>query len=87
MTSNRFAQLKKNFETEPPKERTPVQRVGANRKAPDSYDRKGRFVFSLHHDVRHSKLEELVAYNKAKSASDYLEKLIIQEWEKLPKEL
>ncbi|HEM5124632.1 TPA: hypothetical protein U1311_000359 [Streptococcus suis] len=87
MTNNRFAQLKEKFEKEPPKKQTPVQRAGANRKAPDSYDRKGRFVFSLHHDVRHSKLEDLVVHNRARSASDYLEKLIIQEWEKLQQEL
>lgn len=52
-------------------------------KSPDSYHKKGRFPFSLHHDVRYDKLEALVHYYGAKSASDYVETLIIQEWEKM----
>lgn len=87
MTDNRFAQLKENFEKSPPKRRIKSQRKEGAQKAPDSYDKKGRFPFSLHHDVRYEKLEDLVAYHKAKSASDYLERLILQEWEKMQRKL
>ncbi|WP_449457079.1 hypothetical protein [Streptococcus suis] len=87
MTDNRFAQLKENFDKEAPKRRSGVPRKEAAQKSPDSYNKKGRFPFSLHHDVRYEKLEDLVHYNSAKSASDYLEKLIIQEWEKMQRKL
>ncbi|MDQ8819852.1 hypothetical protein RFF58_01950 [Streptococcus ruminantium] len=87
MTDNRFAQLKEKFDKELPKNRTQLPRKKAAQKSPDSYDKKGRYPFSLHYDVRYDKLEELVSYHKAKSASDYLEKLIIQEWEKLQRKL
>ncbi|MGX9845613.1 hypothetical protein ACR3IL_10055 [Streptococcus iniae] len=88
MTSNRFAQLKENFDKEPPKKRTQPSRkaVGAQ-KSPDSYNKKGRYPFSLHYDVRYEKLEALVAYHEAKSASDYLETLIIREWDKMQRKL
>ena len=88
MTNNRFAQLRDTFDKELPKKRK--QSLGkevAAQKSPDSYDKKGRYPFSLHYDVRYNKLEELVSYHKAKSASDYLEKLIIQEWNKLQSKL
>ncbi|OTG44237.1 hypothetical protein B7934_10490 [Streptococcus agalactiae] len=87
MTNNRFAQLKENFEKESPKRRVPTSRPIAAQKAPESYNKKGRYPFSLHQDVRYDKLEELVAYHGAKSASDYLEKLIIQEWDKMQRKL
>lgn len=88
MTNNRFAQLKENFEKEPPKKRTlPPRKEVAAQKSPESYDKKGRYPFSLHYDVRYEKLEDLVSYHKAKSASDYLEKLIVQEWEKMQRKL
>ncbi|HEL1175680.1 TPA: hypothetical protein TVL14_000014 [Streptococcus equi subsp. zooepidemicus] len=87
MTDNRFAQLKENFDKEAPKRRSRVPRKEAAQKSPDSYNKKGRFPFSLHRDVRYEKLEDLVHYHSAKSASDYLEKLIIQEWEKTQRKL
>lgn len=87
MTDNRFAQLKETFEKEPPKKRIRVSRKEAAQKSPDSYDKKGRYPFSLHYDVRYEKLEELVAYHRAKSASDYLERLILQEWDKMQRKL
>lgn len=87
MTDNRFAQLKQTFEKEPPKRRNQIRRKEAAQKSPDSYNKKGRFPFSLHHDVRYDKLEDLVAYHRSKSASDYLENLIIQEWEKMQRKL
>ena len=87
MTDNRFAQLKENFEKEQPNRRTQTLRKEATQKSPDSYSKKGRFPFSLHHDVRYDKLESLVNYHRAKSASDYLEKLILQEWEKMQRKL
>lgn len=59
----------------------------AAQKSPDSYDKKGRFPFSLHHDVRYDKLEALVAYHGAKSASDYLETMIVKEWNKMQRKL
>lgn len=87
MTNNRFAQLKETFEKEIPRKRTEVPPRGATQKAPGSYDKKGRFPFSLHPDVRYGKLEDLVEYHKSKSASDYLEKLIIKEWEEMQRQL
>ncbi|MCC9885541.1 hypothetical protein HK151_12600 [Streptococcus agalactiae] len=88
MTDNRFAQLKETFDKEPPKKRaqSPRKKVAAQ-KSPDSYDKKGRFPFSLHHDVRYEKLEALVAYHGAKSASDYLETMIVKEWNKMQRKL
>lgn len=83
MSDNRFAQLRDNFEKEPPKRRVPT----AAQKAPESYNKKGRYPFSLHYDVRYEKLEDLVVYYGAKSASDYLESLIIKEWEKIQRKL
>lgn len=87
MSDNRFAQLKEEFEKEPFKRRTQPTRKEAAQKSPESYNKKGRFPFALHHDVRYDKLEALVSYHKSKSASDYVEKLIIQEWEKMQREL
>ncbi len=87
MTDNRFAQLKENFDKEPVKRRISSPRPTAAQTAPDSYNKKGRYPFSLHYDVRYDKLEDLVAYHGAKSASDYLEKLIIHEWEKMQRKL
>ena len=87
MTNNRFAQLKETFDKEPSKKRVQKPRKVSAQKSPDSYNKKGRFPFSLHHDVRYEKLEDLVHYHSAKSASDYLEKLIIQEWEKMQRKL
>ena len=87
MTENRFAQLKETFDKESPKRRPPIRRKEAAQKSPDSYNKKGRFPFSLHYDVRYDKLEDLVAYHRAKTASDYLERLILQEWEKMQRKL
>ncbi|WP_449448909.1 hypothetical protein [Streptococcus suis] len=87
MTTNRFAQLKETFDTETPKKRPLPKRRRVAQQAPEGYNKKGRYPFSLHEDVRYDKLEELVAYHKAKSASDYLEKLIIHEWEKMQRKL
>lgn len=89
MTENRFSQLKKEFEEQPRKVRTPSprKRRPAAKQSPDSYDKKGRYPFSLHYDVRYEKLEELVAFHRAKSASDYLENLIVKEWEKMQRKL
>ncbi|HFH6951524.1 TPA: hypothetical protein ACGNHF_000730 [Streptococcus agalactiae] len=87
MSDNRFAQLRDNFEKEPPKRRVPTPRTTAAQKAPESYNKKGCYPFSLHYDVRYEKLEELVAFHGAKSASDYLEKVIVQEWEKMQRKL
>ena len=83
MTDNRFAQLKENFEKESPRQRPQKKRPRASQSAPDGYNKKGRYPFALHHDVRYEKLDDLVQYYNAKSASDYLENLIIREWEKL----
>lgn len=85
--NNRFAQLRDNFEKEPPKRRISTHRISSAQKAPDSYNKKGRYPFALHYDVRYDKLEELVTFHGSKSASDYLEKLIIQEWEKMQRKI
>ncbi|CNC26284.1 MULTISPECIES: hypothetical protein [Streptococcus] len=50
-------------------------------------NKKGRYPFSLHYDVRYQKLEELVKFHGSKSASDYLENLIIKEWSKMQRKL
>lgn len=52
-----------------------------------SYSKKERYPFALHEDVRYEKLEDLVAYHGAKSASDYLEGLIIKEWKQMQRKL
>ena len=62
-------------------------RKKAAQSAPKGYSKKGRYPFALHEDVRYEKLEDLVAYYGAKSASDYLESLIIKEWEKMQRKL
>lgn len=62
-------------------------RQRAPQKAPKSYVKKGRYPFSLHEDVRYDKLEALVAYHGAKSASDYLEQLIVKEWQKMQRKV
>lgn len=62
-------------------------RQRAAQSAPEGYAKKGRYPFALHEDVRYEKLEDLVAYHRAKSASDYLETLIIKEWEKMQRKL
>lgn len=87
MTDNRFAQLKANFDKEPPKKRPQTESKGAAQKAPNSYDKKKRYPFSLHHNVRYEMLEPLVDFHGAKSASDYIEKLIIREYEKMQRRL
>lgn len=88
MTENRFAQLKEAFEAEPVKERPKTKpRKRAAQTAPKGYNKKGRYPFALHEDVHYEKLEDLVAYHGAKSASDYLESLIIKEWEKMQRKL
>lgn len=84
MTENRFAQVKETFKPSPEKVRaTPKNTSRPSKKAASNYNKKGRYPFSLHQDVRYDKLEELVEYHQAKSASDYLENLIIREWEKM----
>ena len=88
MTENRFAQLRDAFDEAPKKERAVAKsRKRAAQSAPKGYAKKGRYPFALHEDVRYEKLEDLVAYHGAKSASDYLEGLIIKEWEKLQRKL
>jgi len=88
MTENRFAQLKEAFEAETVKERPKTKpRKRAAQTALKGYNKKGRYPFALHEDVRYEKLEDLVAYHGAKSASDYLESLIIKEWEKMQRKL
>lgn len=88
MTENRFAQLRDAFEQAPKKERVVARACKrAAQSAPKGYAKKGRYPFALHEDVRYEKLEDLVAYHGAKSASDYLEGLIIKEWEKLQRKL
>lgn len=88
MTENRFAQLKEAFEAAPVKEKSPTKpRKRAAQTAPEGYNKKGRYPFALHEDVRYEKLEDLVAYHGAKSASDYLESLIIKEWDKMQRKL
>ena len=81
--TNRFAQVKETFSQEQGSPKPQAQRKKAAQASPKSYNKKGRFPFSLHHDVRYDKLEALVTHHKAKSASDYLEHLILKEWEKL----
>lgn len=88
MTENRFAQLRDAFDEAPKKERAVAKsRKKAAQSAPKGYAKKGRYPFALHEDVRYEKLEDLAAYHGAKSASDYLEGLIIKEWEKLQRKL
>ncbi|MDB8664293.1 hypothetical protein PNU99_00235 [Streptococcus anginosus] len=88
MTENRFAQVKETFKPSPEKVRATHQKSTRNsKKAASNYNKKGRYPFSLHEDVRYDKLEELVEYHQAKSASDYLENLIIREWERMQRKL
>lgn len=74
MTENRFAQVKQTFQSTPKREKTPSSR---------NYNKKQRYPFSLHHNVRYDMLDALVEYHGEKSASSYLENLIIREWEKM----
>lgn len=55
--------------------------------SPETYEKKQRYPFSLHYDVRYEKLEDLVNFHRSKSASDYLENLIIREWDKMQRKL
>lgn len=83
MTENRFAQVKQK------REKTPSSRKQnqEDRKSPESYNKKQRYPFSLHHNVRYDMLDALVEYHGEKSASSYIEKMIIREWEKMQKKI
>lgn len=89
MSENRFAMMKETFESGPEKQRPQPRgrRKQAAQMSPESYRKKGRYPFALHYDVRYEKLEDLVAFYGAKSASTYLEELIIKEWDKLQRKL
>ncbi|MBW7797532.1 hypothetical protein StDouc24_02900 [Streptococcus thermophilus] len=89
MSENRFAQVKKSFNPSPEKVRNASKKAGrsANQKTAPNYDKKQRYPFSLHYEVRYDMLEELTKHSNAKSASDYLENLIIREWKKLQRKL
>ncbi|MVX58970.1 hypothetical protein E5983_04825 [Streptococcus danieliae] len=87
MAENRFAQLKETFEQTEQKPRTKTKVTKKKQNSPASYNRKGRYIFSLHEDVRQEKLEALVEFHQAKSASDYLEKMILKEYAKIQKKL
>lgn len=52
MTENRFAQVKQTFQSTPKREKTPSSRKQNQeaRKSPESYNKKQRFPFSLHHE-------------------------------------
>lgn len=84
---NRFEKLKQDFEKSEPKRTVSQSPQTSIRKqfAATGYEKKGRYPFSLYPSTRYEKLEELVDYHSAKSASDYLEKLIIDEWNKIHK--
>ncbi|NYS33697.1 hypothetical protein [Streptococcus danieliae] len=90
MTENKFAELKQKFESS---SNQSVSRKKRGRKrqgapvSPETYEKKQRYPFSLHYDVRYEKLEDLVNFHRAKSASEYLENLIIREWDKMQRKL
>lgn len=90
MTENRFAELKEKFESNP-SQAPMMKKRGRKRQggpvSPETYEKKQRYPFSLHYDVRYEKLEDLVAFHRAKSASEYLENLIIREWDKMQRKL
>ena len=89
MTENRFAQVKQTFQSTPKREKPPLSRKQNQeaRKSPESYNKKQRYPFSLHHNVRYDMLDALVEYHGEKSASSYIEKMIIREWEKMQKKI
>lgn len=76
MTSNRFAQIKDQFQPQPV---SSFYRRGIA--APKEYEKKKRYTLAFYPKTREEKLEALVQYYGAKSASDYLEQLIEREWE------
>ncbi|WP_228064570.1 hypothetical protein [Streptococcus danieliae] len=55
--------------------------------SPEVYEKKQRYPFALHYDVRYEKLEDLVAFYGARSASEYLENLIVREWDKMQRKM
>lgn len=85
MTENRFAQVKQTFQRE--KTLSSRKQNQEARKSPESYNKKQRYPFSLHHNVRYDMLDALVEYHGEKSASSYIEKMIIREWEKMQKKI
>lgn len=51
--------------------------------APKNYEKKKRYTLAFYPKTREEKLEALVHYYGAKSASDYLEQMIEREWENI----
>lgn len=51
--------------------------------APKNYEKKKRYTLAFYPKTREEKLEALVQYYGAKSASDYLEQMIEREWENI----
>ncbi|MDG3142902.1 hypothetical protein MKL29_08795 [Streptococcus suis] len=51
--------------------------------APRNYEKKKRYTLAFYPKTREEKLEALVQYHGAKSASDYLEQVIEREWENI----
>ena len=89
MTENRFAKVKQTFQSTPKRGKTSSSKKQNQeiRKSPESYNKKQRFPFSLHYNVRYDMLDSLVEYHGEKSASSYIENLIIREWEKMQRKI
>ncbi|WP_069989769.1 hypothetical protein [Streptococcus agalactiae] len=51
--------------------------------APKNYEKKKRYTLAFYPKTREEKLEGLVQYHGAKSASDYLEQVIEREWQNI----
>lgn len=51
--------------------------------APRNYEKKKRYTLAFYPKTREEKLEALVQYYGAKSASDYLEQVIEREWKNI----
>ncbi|EIQ82728.1 UNVERIFIED_CONTAM: hypothetical protein KB570_01365 [Streptococcus canis] len=81
MSDNRFAQIKDHCQSQLPKPVSSSDQRGIA--SPKAYQKKKRYTLSFYPEIREEKLEALVQYHGAKSASDYLEQLIEREWKNI----
>ncbi|HEM3615198.1 TPA: hypothetical protein U1C34_001848 [Streptococcus suis] len=62
--------------------REDINRLDKRRQeAPKNYEKKKRYTLVFYPKTREEKLEALVQYYGAKSASEYLEQVIEREWQ------
>lgn len=81
MSNNRFAQIKDQFQSQPAKLVSSSYQRGTA--SPKEYEKKKRYTLAFYPSTREEKLEHLVRYHGAKSASEYLEQLIEREWQNI----